>query len=215
MTDLAPLLLSGFIEDADDQRTAASLALLALTDDSDTLLDTVQALPPDCHNGVITALAQLSGVYLALACGKEKARAAAARRRVAEDDLAIAVAQAESARLLAEQAESEARKAIADHQAAEAAVAAAASREAAARTELAAQEAEDAARLTPRERAERKIARMILTAHATLPVDQRPPQPDMYGVSLEEVSDAIGVARTAASERRQGAYELILSGYTG
>jgi hypothetical protein len=37
----------------------------------------------------------------------------------------------------------------------------------------------------------------------------------MYAVTLDQVGDALGVARTAASERRQAAYDLILNGYTG
>ncbi|MFF5938986.1 DUF2637 domain-containing protein [Streptomyces sp. NPDC012508] len=157
------------------------------------------------------------------------ARAEAANRRAAEDREATAAAAAEAARneaaalrsraeaerLEADRAESALRTSEAERHTALLAQAAAQAREEAARHELAAQEAEDAARLSPRERAERRVARMILAAHAALPADQRPVQPDMYIVSLEEVGEALGVARTAAGERRQAAYDLILGGYTG
>ncbi|MFF8604098.1 DUF2637 domain-containing protein [Streptomyces sp. NPDC015232] len=157
------------------------------------------------------------------------ARAEAARRRAEEDRLAAAAAQAEAARRsaeaerakaeesrsIAEQREAAARTARAERETAEAAAAAAAAREAAARAELAAQEAEDEARLTTRERGERRVARMILNAHAALPADQRPADPDMYVVSIEEIATLLNISKTAAGDRRQAAAELIRSGYRG
>ncbi|MER5747167.1 DUF2637 domain-containing protein [Streptomyces sp. NPDC002225] len=158
-----------------------------------------------------------------------EARVEAAHRQAEEDRLAAAAAQAEAAhrsaeaerakaeeaRNLAEQHEAAARTAQAERETAEAAAATAAAREATARAELAAQEAEDEARLTARERGERRVARMILNAHATLPTDQRPAHPDMYAVSIEEISALLNVSKTAAGDRRQAADELIRSGYRG
>ncbi|MEU2543849.1 hypothetical protein ABZ618_00095 [Streptomyces roseolus] len=76
-------------------------------------------------------------------------------------------------------------------------------------------EASAAGGATTRERAERKVARLILAAHHNLPADQRPESPDMYAVSLETVQDALGIARTVAGQRRQAAADLIADGYTG
>ncbi|MFE2553638.1 hypothetical protein ACFXGI_34660 [Streptomyces sp. NPDC059355] len=77
-------------------------------------------------------------------------------------------------------------------------------REAAARAELAAQEAEDTARLSARERAERRVARMILAAGG-----------DQKAVLLADIEAELNVGRTVASERRQAAADLIAGGYTG
>ncbi|MFB7341198.1 DUF2637 domain-containing protein [Streptomyces hydrogenans] len=158
-----------------------------------------------------------------------EARSEAARRRAEEDRRKAAEAKAEAdrrsaeserakaeaARQIAEQAQAAARKAQAEQQTAEAVAAAAAAREAAARSELAAQEAEDEARLSARERGERRVARMILSAHAGLPDDERPEQPDMYAVSLDEIASQLNISKTAAGDRRQAADELIRSGYRG
>ncbi|MFI8371990.1 hypothetical protein [Streptomyces sp. NPDC085466] len=108
-----------------------------------------------------------------------------------------------------------ARQATADLTAEQAKADAAILRELTARTEAAALEAEDTARLSPRERAERKVARLILTAHHNLPADQRPAEPDMYAVSLEVVQEVLGVSHTVAGQRRQVAADLIATGYTG
>ncbi|MEV8457567.1 hypothetical protein AB0467_33625 [Streptomyces sp. NPDC052095] len=56
---------------------------------------------------------------------------------------------------------------------------------------------------------------MILAAHRALPERERPVEPDIYAVSLEEIGSVLNVARTAASERRQAAADLIKHGYTG
>ncbi|MFE7268394.1 DUF2637 domain-containing protein [Streptomyces sp. NPDC057592] len=143
-------------------------------------------------------------------------------RRIAEATLAVeraaretAEEKAETERLEAERLDSIARQKKAEAETAEAKAAAYVAREAAARAEIAAQEAEEEAGLSRRERAERKIARMILAAHAALPADQRPEVPDMYAVSLEQVSEAIGVGQTVAGQRRQAAADLIAGGYTG
>ncbi|MFF3934114.1 DUF2637 domain-containing protein [Streptomyces hirsutus] len=143
------------------------------------------------------------------------ARAEAARRRAEEDRLARARAADEAAQreAAAQTAEAERKEAVARQ--AEADRRTALAREAVALAELAAQEADDTARLTTRERGERKAARMILAAHRALPEHERPVEPDMYAVSLEEIGSVLNVARTAASERRQAAADLIKHGYTG
>ncbi|MFE0654183.1 DUF2637 domain-containing protein [Streptomyces sp. NPDC059534] len=98
---------------------------------------------------------------------------------------------------------------------AEALAAAQTAREAAARAEAAALQAEDTARLSPVERAVRKVARMILTAHHALPADQRPATPDMYAVPLKDIENELNISHTVAGQRRQAAAELIATGYTG
>ncbi|MGW8768381.1 DUF2637 domain-containing protein [Streptomyces sp. NPDC055815] len=168
------------------------------------------------------------------------ARAMAASRQAKEAEKAIAEAEAETARHLeearrahaeafrleeegktaaaraeAERAEFAARKAKAEQEAEEATAAAALAREEAARAEVAALEAEDIARLSPVERAVRKVARMLLAAHPGLPAGQEPQGFDMYAISLEQVMDALGVSQTIAGQRRQAAAELITSGYRG
>ncbi|MDV5143238.1 DUF2637 domain-containing protein [Streptomyces sp. SBC-4] len=143
-----------------------------------------------------------------------EARAEAARLRSEEDRLIRVQVEAETARAEAatQTAEAERKEAVARQ--AEADRRTALAREAAARAELAAQEADDAARLSPRERGERQVARMILAAHHALPEHERPIEPDMYAVTLEEIGSVLNVARTAASERRQAAADLIKNGYT-
>ncbi|MDX2295877.1 MULTISPECIES: DUF2637 domain-containing protein [Streptomyces] len=157
------------------------------------------------------------------ACAAAALRAAEADRRAAAEAAAeaarkkaeAAATRAEAERLEAERRESVARQAEADRITAEALAATERARAEAARAEAAALEAEDTARLTPRERAERKVARLILAAHHALPADQRPASPDMYAVSLETVQEALGVSHTVAGQRRQAAADLIASGYAG
>ncbi|MFF8618522.1 DUF2637 domain-containing protein [Streptomyces sp. NPDC015350] len=158
-----------------------------------------------------------------------EARTLAAKREAKEHERKIAEAaeaverskrqaaeeKAEAERLEAERLSDIARQEEAERITAEARAATAVAREVAARAELAAQEAEDEARLGLRERAERKVARMILAAHAALPVDERPETPDKYAVSLDQVSEAIGVGQTVAGQRRDAAAGLIADGYTG
>ncbi|WP_163014026.1 hypothetical protein [Streptomyces sp. S1] len=67
-------------------------------------------------------------------------------------------------------------------------------------------------------RAVRKVARMILTAHAAhaaLLADQLTQTPDMYAVPLKGIEDALGVSHIVARQRRQAAADLIATGYTG
>ncbi|MFE9222381.1 DUF2637 domain-containing protein [Streptomyces lavendulae] len=146
------------------------------------------------------------------------ARAEASRRSAAEDRRRAAAAQAEAEAKERSAAEDRRKTAEADRiaQAARADAAALAEREAnaarlaaehrqaTARAELAAQEAEDAARLSARERAERRVARMILAAGG-----------DEKAVPLAAIEAELNVGRTVAGERRQAAADLIAGGYTG
>ncbi|CAL9675311.1 hypothetical protein SUDANB176_07728 (plasmid) [Streptomyces sp. enrichment culture] len=143
---------------------------------------------------------------------------AEARKAAAEADKAAAEterAAAETRRAAAEadrkKAEEERLKAVAlvdaaraQKDAAEAERAAAETRRAAAEIERRAVEAEDAARLKPRERAVRRVARMILFA-ADGVADRLP---------LADIQHELGVASpSTASEYRQEAAELLAGGY--
>lgn len=154
----------------------------------------------------------------------ESADATEARRRAAEDEQGAAEARARAAEVNqaaaeAEEATSEARRraednhlqaaateterARAEQDAAEAKKRAAEARARTAEAELRAVEAEDAARLTPKERAARKVARIALTQHAGH-VDQMP---------LAAITEAFGVSESTASEYRKDAAALIAGGY--
>nr|AAS45809.1 SLV.26 [Streptomyces lavendulae] len=157
-----------------------------------------------------------------------KAREEAARRSIAEDRKRTADATAEAeakersaaadklftaeANRIAKEHDRAAAKA--EEETAESERRAAEHRAATERAELAAQEAEDLARLGARERAERKVARMILAAWNALPAEERPDQMDKV-VSLDEVGAALNVKQTVAGERRQAAMDLIKAGYAG
>ncbi|MFD8549781.1 DUF2637 domain-containing protein [Streptomyces sp. NPDC059649] len=113
-----------------------------------------------------------------------------------EADRAVAARKAEKARTVAAErqiAEDEERKAAAELRAQE-------HRRAAAEAEEAAQAAEDLLRLTPRERRERRVARMIVAAGA---VD---------AVPLADIETELNVARTTAGEIRQAAANLLQTG---
>ncbi|WP_436732548.1 DUF2637 domain-containing protein [Streptomyces sp. URMC 125] len=123
--------------------------------------------------------------------------AAEARRRAAEADAKKAMEEAHR-----EAAIADAQKA--EQAAAEAEKAAAETRLAAAEIERRAVEAEDAARLKPRERAVRKVARMILTT-AGGEADRLP---------LADIQRELAVTSPGtASEYRQEAAELLAGGY--
>jgi hypothetical protein len=116
-------------------------------------------------------------------------RAAEARAAAVERDRVAAVAEAAKETALADAESARLRAAEA--------------RAVAAETELRALEAEDAANLSPKERAARKVARMILA--------------DGHGnaeeIELQTIADALGVSRTTASDRRREAADLIAGGY--
>ncbi|MDX3047545.1 DUF2637 domain-containing protein [Streptomyces scabiei] len=115
--------------------------------------------------------------------------ASEARRRAEENDRQAAFVEAE--RRDAEMAAAEAKRRAAE------------ARARAAEVELRAVEAEDASRLSPKERAARKVARIVLTQH-TGHVDQLP---------LAAITDAFGVSESTASEYRKEAGALIAGGY--
>lgn len=153
----------------------------------------------------------------------ESAEAAAARRQAAEDNRIAAKAEKEAAdvkaeterrkaeakRAEAERARAEAeliaiskQKALDEKTAAEAERAANTARLEAATLEAAVQKAEDYARLTPRERNERRVARMILAAGG-----------DVEAVPLKNIMEELSVKQTAAGEIRAAAVELLKAGY--
>ncbi len=138
--------------------------------------------------------------------------AAGTRRRAAETKRAAAEtekAAAEALRIAAverqREAEADARAEAARKDAAEARQRAAEARAATAVLEARAVEAEDVARLTPRERSARKVARMILNQGQG--VAER--------VELQSIAEAFGVSVSTASDYRREAAELLHNGYRG
>ncbi|MER6736536.1 DUF2637 domain-containing protein [Streptomyces puniciscabiei] len=136
--------------------------------------------------------------------------AAEANRRAAETERAAAETQRATAEANRKTAEAERLRevALADaararQEAAEAERAAAETRRVAAEIERRAVEAEDAAKLKPRERAVRKVARMILAAGG-----------DADRLPLADIQHELAVTSPGtASEYRQGAAELLAGGY--
>ncbi|WP_121711931.1 DUF2637 domain-containing protein [Streptomyces sp. E5N91] len=136
--------------------------------------------------------------------------AAAANRRAAETERAAAETQRATAEAARKKAEEErlreaalADAARAKQEAAEAERAAAETRRAAAEIERRAVEAEDVAKLKPRERAVRRVARMILAAGGAADL-----------LPLADIQRELEVASpSTASEYRQEAAELLASGY--
>ncbi|MGW0188176.1 DUF2637 domain-containing protein [Streptomyces sp. NPDC003362] len=126
----------------------------------------------------------------------ETERAAAeARARAAEAEAREEAARAATERAREAHAEAEAR-------AAEMELAAAETRRRAAEIERAAVEAEDVARLSPKERTHRKVARMILA------VGGHPEH-----LPINDVAEAFGVSVSTASEYRAAAAQLLAEGY--
>ncbi|HBF82311.1 MAG TPA: hypothetical protein DD420_20995, partial [Streptomyces sp.] len=99
------------------------------------------------------------------------------------------------------------RQAEADARAAETELHTAKLREETARLEAAAQDAEDYARLSPRERSERRVARMLLDA---APAGQ---DIQIESVPPATIQESLSVGRTTASELRTAALTLIQGGY--
>lgn len=136
--------------------------------------------------------------------------AAEANRRAAETERAAAETQRATAEAARKKAEEErlAKVALADaaraeKEAAEAERAAAETRRAAAEIERRAVEAEDVAKLKPRERAVRRVARMILAAGG-----------DADRLPLADIQHELAVTSPGtASEYRQEAAELLAGGY--
>ncbi|WP_134656279.1 DUF2637 domain-containing protein [Streptomyces sp. H23] len=136
--------------------------------------------------------------------------AAEANRRAAETERAAAETQRATAEATRKKAEEErlreaalADAARAKQEAAEAERAAAETRRAAAEIERRAVEAEDVAKLKPRERAVRRVARMILAAGGAADL-----------LPLADIQRELEVASpSTASEYRQEAVELLATGY--
>jgi hypothetical protein len=136
--------------------------------------------------------------------------AAEANRRAAETERAAAETQRAAAEVARKKAEEErlAKVALADaaraeKEAAEAERAAAETRRVAAEIERRAVEAEDIAKLKPRERAVRRVARMILAAGG-----------DADRLPLADIQHELAVTSPGtASEYRQEAAELLAGGY--
>ena len=144
------------------------------------------------------------------AIAEARQAAAEADRRAAETEKAAAETRRAAAEADRKKAEEERRQAAAladiarsQKEAAEAERAAAETRRVAAEIERAAVEAEDAAKLKPRERAVRKVARMILAAGG-----------DADRLPLAEIQNELAVTSPGtASEYRQEAAELLAGGY--
>jgi hypothetical protein len=144
------------------------------------------------------------------AIAEARKAAAEADRAAAETEKAAAETRRAAAEADRKKAEEDRRKAIAladiaqaQKAAAETEKAAAETRRAAAEIERRAVEAEDVAKLKPRERAVRKVARMILAVDG---VAERLP--------LADIQHELAVSSPAtASEYRQEAAELLASGY--
>ncbi|WP_405425595.1 DUF2637 domain-containing protein [Streptomyces erythrochromogenes] len=131
----------------------------------------------------------------------QAAHEAATNAREAERVAAETAARTAEANARKEAAEEAAQRSVRD--AAEAAKRAAEVRRATAEIELRAAETEDLAKLSPRERTVRRLARMILTDHVG----------DAEQMPLETVMEFFGVAIGTASQYRQEAAKLITDGY--
>ncbi|MFI8515359.1 DUF2637 domain-containing protein [Streptomyces sp. NPDC085460] len=150
---------------------------------------------------------------------EEEKKAAAAREEAAAADRRAqreaAEAQREADHWEGERLAREAERARLEKETAENLAEAARLREEAALREQAAVEAEDVARMGIGERADRKVARMILAAHYALPDEERPAQIDKLRVSLGQIEEVLGVSTSVAGRRRDAAMDLIAGGYTG
>ena len=139
------------------------------------------------------------------AAAETRRRAAEANRAAAETEKATAEARRITAVERQLEAEADARTKAARKDAAEAEQRAAEARAATAVLEERALEAEDVARLTSKQRAARKVARMILNQG----------QGAVERIELQSIADAFGVSVSTASEYRREAAELLHNGYQG
>ncbi|MFJ3084612.1 DUF2637 domain-containing protein [Streptomyces halstedii] len=154
---------------------------------------------------------------------EESAEAAALRLKAADDNEKAAQAELRAAQIHAEAAqkaaeaerreqetEDRAARRIKEHQrqveaeqkTAEAELHIARLKEQTASLEAAAQRSEDYARLSPRERNERRVARMIQAAGG-----------DVDAVPLKDIMEELSIKQTAAGEVRAAAVELLKNGY--
>ncbi|CAL9478526.1 hypothetical protein SUDANB106_03011 [Streptomyces sp. enrichment culture] len=137
------------------------------------------------------------------AAAEARKRAAEANRRAAEVEQAAAEARKRAAEADAQKAAAEARQRAAEADAESSRLAAAEARAHALEVERRAVEAEDELRLTPKERAVRRVARLVL-AEAGGDIERLP---------LGRVAEALGVAESTASQYRAQAAELLAGGY--
>lgn len=79
----------------------------------------------------------------------------------------------------------------------------------AAHAEATAEAAEDFARLTPRQRSARRVARLLMAAQPDGLVDKA----DTEAVPLTVIMDKLGISLSTASEIRKEAMSLLQSGY--
>ncbi|RPK77820.1 DUF2637 domain-containing protein [Streptomyces sp. ADI98-10] len=211
-------------KEADQARQEAELAKLKALADGEVRAAAHQAEATAATAGIEAQAALSTAERAATEAGRraeaehqaeESARTAALRRKAAEDTEAATRAKATAERLAAETARLERQKADdarekagALDQAAELkASAARRDQEAAqlraeiARLERQAADDEDTARLQPRERAVRKVARMVLTAAGG-------------SLALYEIERALNVKESTASDYLKEARALIAAGYT-
>jgi hypothetical protein len=130
-------------------------------------------------------------------------RAAEANRRAREIERVAAEEKQRVDEAEAAAAEARSRKKAADRDAAEAEERAAEARRRAAEIERRAVEAEDELRLSPKERAVRRVARMVLAEAGG----------DAERLPLDRVAETLGVATGTASEYRKAAAALLADGY--
>jgi hypothetical protein len=145
-----------------------------------------------------------------VAMAEARERAAEADRRAAEIEKAAAETRRAAAEADVEAADARAREEAAREAAerskltaAEAEQAAAEIRRRAAEINRRAVEDEDTAKLSPRERSARKVARMVLTDAGG----------DAEQLPLRAITETLGVVASTASEIRKEAAELLASGY--
>ncbi|MGW3304691.1 DUF2637 domain-containing protein [Streptomyces rubiginosohelvolus] len=211
-------------KEADQARQEAELAKLKALADGEVRAAAHQAEAAAATAGIQAQAAQSAAERAATEADRraeaehqaeESARTAALRRKAAEDTRAAAEAQAtaerlaaETARLEREKADDARQKAGALDQAAEARAAAARRdhetaqlRAEIARLERQAADDEDTARLQPRERAVRKVARMLLTSTTG-------------SLALYDIETELGVKESTASDYLKEARALVSAGYT-
>ncbi|MEU0705379.1 DUF2637 domain-containing protein [Streptomyces bacillaris] len=216
--------MDALAKEAQEARQAAELAKLKAVADGEVRAAAHQAEATAATAGIQAQAAQVAAERAATEADRraeaerqaeESARTAALRRKAAEDTQAAAQAKNTAERLAAETARLERQKADdareqagalddaaelrastarRDHETAQL-------RAEIARLERQAAEDEDTARLQPRERAVRKVARMVLTSQSGK-------------VALYDIETELGVKESTASDYLKEARELISNGYT-
>lgn len=177
----------GVLAEADAAADAQTLAAQALTE-AQELADTAEARRRQADAEKAAAEARKAASVIDEAASVTEKAAAETRLQAAETN-----------RLAAEKERAaEAAQADAEHARKDAAE----TRQATAVIELRAVEAEDKAKLSPRERSIRRVARLILAAGGSA-----------EAVDLKEIGTEMGVSPTTASEYRREATDLIANGY--